>query len=250
MRSSIAKGTLIVTSGLGGTFPRGIPVGVVISEVKTPELWARTYLLRPAVSPADLSSVMVLLPDRLKAGVEPVWKDARGDSVPVADSLAHATGGHGGGAHREGRARQRRRGQHRAQAPPQVPARLDRGRGESRGAPRQHRAARAGRAHGHHAAARTMRSLDAFRVLIAFLVLVLLQYTVRPMLGWQYGPDFLLVALLVVAVRVRPGTAAAIGLLVGLVSDSIGTGPFGAASLAMAVVAFGASWLQIGRVLR
>ncbi len=89
-----------------------------------------------------------------------------------------------------------------------------------------------------------MRSLDAFRVLIAFLVLVLLQYTVRPMLGWPYGPDFLLVALLVVAVRVRPGTAAAIGLLVGLVSDSIGTGPFGAASLAMAVVAFGASWLQ------
>ncbi len=90
MRSLIAKGTLIVTSGLGGTFPRGIPVGVVISEVKTPELWARTYLLRPAVSPADLSSVMVLLPDRLKAGVEPVWRDARGDSVPVADSLAHA----------------------------------------------------------------------------------------------------------------------------------------------------------------
>jgi rod shape-determining protein MreC len=90
MRSSIAKGTLIVTSGLGGTFPRGIPIGVVITEMKTPELWARTYLLRPAVSPADLASVMVLLPDRLKAGVEPVWKDARGDSVPVADTLAHA----------------------------------------------------------------------------------------------------------------------------------------------------------------
>ena len=90
MRSSIPRGTLIVTSGLGGTFPRGIPIGVVITEMKTPELWARTYLLRPAVSPADLASVMVLLPDRLKAGVEPVWKDVHGDSVPVTDSAARA----------------------------------------------------------------------------------------------------------------------------------------------------------------
>jgi rod shape-determining protein MreD len=89
-----------------------------------------------------------------------------------------------------------------------------------------------------------MRPLDAFRVLVAFLVLVLLQYTVRPMLGWPYGPDFLLVALLVVAVRVRPGTAAAVGLVVGLVADSIGTGPYGASALSMTVVAFGASWMQ------
>ena len=87
MRSSITRGTLIVTSGLGGTFPRGIPVGVVLAELKTNELWARTYLLRPAVSPTDLSSVMVLLPDRTKAGVEPVWKDAKGDSVARADAL-------------------------------------------------------------------------------------------------------------------------------------------------------------------
>lgn len=90
MRSSIAKGTLIVTSGLGGTFPRGIPVGVVLTELKTNELWARTYLLRPAVSPTDLSSVMVLLPERTKTGVEPVWKGARGDSVVVADSAKPA----------------------------------------------------------------------------------------------------------------------------------------------------------------
>ena len=79
MRSTIPGGTLIVTSGLGGTFPRGIPVGIVISELKTNELWARTYLLRPAVSPTDISSVMVLLPDRTRAGVDLVWKDAKGD---------------------------------------------------------------------------------------------------------------------------------------------------------------------------
>ena len=80
MRSTIPSGTLIVTSGLGGTFPRGIPVGIVLTELKTNELWARTYLLRPAVSPTDVSSVMVLLPERTKAGVDVVWKDAKGDS--------------------------------------------------------------------------------------------------------------------------------------------------------------------------
>lgn len=89
-----------------------------------------------------------------------------------------------------------------------------------------------------------MKPLDAFRTLIAFIVLLLLHYTLRPMLGWTIGPDFLVVALVVVAVRVRPGTAAVIGLLLGLLSDSIGTDAFGAAALALAVVGFGASWLQ------
>ena len=74
MRSNLKPGALIVSSGLGGTFPRGIPVGTVISEMKTSELWARTYLLRPAVAPADVSDVMVLLPSRAKAGVQTIWK--------------------------------------------------------------------------------------------------------------------------------------------------------------------------------
>ncbi len=91
MRSAIAPGTLIVTSGLGGAFPRGIPIGIVLSEVRTNELWARTYLLRPAVSPSDLTSVMVLLLDRTKAGVEPVWRGARGDSTLAGESSAAAT---------------------------------------------------------------------------------------------------------------------------------------------------------------
>jgi rod shape-determining protein MreC len=94
MRSNLRPGTLIVSSGLGGTFPRGIPVGTVIAEVKTSELWARTYLLRPAVSPADVSDVMVLLPARTTAGVQTVWKTGlRTDSavksiVAAGDSLA------------------------------------------------------------------------------------------------------------------------------------------------------------------
>ena len=51
-RTSIKMGTMIVSSGLGGVYPRGIPIGRVLSETKTPETWARTYLIRPAVFPA------------------------------------------------------------------------------------------------------------------------------------------------------------------------------------------------------
>jgi rod shape-determining protein MreC len=93
MRSNLKPGALIVSSGLGGTFPRGIPVGTVIAEVKTSELWARTYLLRPAVAPSDVSDVMVLLPSRAKAGVQTVWKtgsyaDSAAKSIVAAgDSL-------------------------------------------------------------------------------------------------------------------------------------------------------------------
>lgn len=72
-RTSVKPGTLVVSSGLGGVYPRGIPLGRVIGETKTAETWARTYLVRPAVFPADVSSVMVLRPERVARGVDNVW---------------------------------------------------------------------------------------------------------------------------------------------------------------------------------
>jgi rod shape-determining protein MreC len=96
VRSTLKPGTLIVSSGLGGTFPRGIPVGTVIAEVKTSELWARTYLLRPVVLPANMSSVMILLPEHAASGVGGVWQTGQGTDaaarrvVSAGDSLARA----------------------------------------------------------------------------------------------------------------------------------------------------------------
>ena len=89
-----------------------------------------------------------------------------------------------------------------------------------------------------------MRPTDFFRTLIAFTILVMLHYTLRPLLGWRAGPDFLVIATLLVAIRVRPGAAALIGLCVGLVSDSVDVHVFGAGALAMSVIAFTASWLK------
>jgi rod shape-determining protein MreC len=84
-RAKLDTGTLIVSSGLGGTYPRGIPVGVVISEISTPEKWARTYLLRPAVLPKMIGPVIVMLPPRSARGVNKVWTN-----VASADSAAKA----------------------------------------------------------------------------------------------------------------------------------------------------------------
>jgi len=88
VRSTLKPGTLIVSSGLGSTFPRGIPVGTVLGELKTSELWARTYLLRPAVLPQDMSTVMILLPQRTVAGVDGVWQSGRGADAAVKAIVA------------------------------------------------------------------------------------------------------------------------------------------------------------------
>lgn len=75
-RDALRPGTLITSSGLGGVFPRGIPVGTVLQEIRTLEGWARAYLLRPAVKPQDVTTVMILKPERAAAGVASVWASA------------------------------------------------------------------------------------------------------------------------------------------------------------------------------
>jgi len=84
----------------------------------------------------------------------------------------------------------------------------------------------------------------AFRAVIVFLIFVLLHYTLRPLLGWRAPMDFLLLGLLMAAVRVRPGNAALIGFALGLVSDSLAPEALGAGALAMTAVGFSASYLK------
>lgn len=73
-RSALRAGTPIVSSGLGGIFPRGILVGTVVRALTTGPGWARSYLVRPAVHPAEITSVMIVAPERSAEGVESVWQ--------------------------------------------------------------------------------------------------------------------------------------------------------------------------------
>lgn len=84
----------------------------------------------------------------------------------------------------------------------------------------------------------------ALRTAALFVALVALHYFLRPLLGWRVAMDFLVIAVLLVAVRVRPGVAALIGFVVGLVGDSLAPATFGAGALAMTLVGFSASWLK------
>jgi rod shape-determining protein MreC len=72
-RITLKPGTLIFTSGLGGTFPRGITIGSVVEQMKTSEFWTRTYLIRPAVTPSRLTSVIVLTAQRVTQGIGNIW---------------------------------------------------------------------------------------------------------------------------------------------------------------------------------
>jgi rod shape-determining protein MreC len=93
-RATMKPGAIVYSSGLGGIYPKGMPVGVVLAEIRTAEAWARTYLLRPAVNPSELTSVMILTPQRAAAGLINVWADvgaidsATKSIVAAGDSLA------------------------------------------------------------------------------------------------------------------------------------------------------------------
>lgn len=82
------------------------------------------------------------------------------------------------------------------------------------------------------------------RITIAIVILILLDFSVRPLLGWRAEIDFRIIALLLAAVRLRPGSAALLGCIMGLVFDSLTPHAFGAGALAMTVVGYMASWLK------
>jgi rod shape-determining protein MreC len=64
-RDSVALGTLVLSSGLGGVFPKGIPVGTVIGTVREEAGWERVYRLRPAANPGSAAHVLVLIGSRV-----------------------------------------------------------------------------------------------------------------------------------------------------------------------------------------
>ncbi|HEX6107322.1 MAG TPA: rod shape-determining protein MreD [Gemmatimonadales bacterium] len=90
-----------------------------------------------------------------------------------------------------------------------------------------------------------MSAARASRLHLALVLglLVLLQFYVRPRLwGARVSPDFLMIALMLFAMRSGPGAAALFGFAVGLTGDALTPARFGAGALAHTVVGYLASW--------
>ena len=77
-----------------------------------------------------------------------------------------------------------------------------------------------------------------------FILLVALHFSIRPLMGTRLSIDFLVIAVLLTAVHVRPGLAALIGFATGLIADSLTPVSLGAGALAMSAVGSAASWLK------
>lgn len=60
-------GTLVVTSGRGGVYPRGVPVGRIGGLAEVDEGWHRSYWVYPSVHPASVTHALV----GVSGGVEP-----------------------------------------------------------------------------------------------------------------------------------------------------------------------------------
>jgi rod shape-determining protein MreD len=84
---------------------------------------------------------------------------------------------------------------------------------------------------------------DRTRLVAVLGFLVVLHFALRPRLGWgQVAPDFLVLALLLYAIRSRPGRAAVAGFVAGFLLDALVPARFGAAALAHTVVGYLAAW--------
>jgi rod shape-determining protein MreC len=74
-RDQLRPGSPVVTSGLGGIFPRGVPVGTVQGVLTESAGWQRTYVLKPAVHPAEATHVLVLRRERSADTVTAAFRD-------------------------------------------------------------------------------------------------------------------------------------------------------------------------------
>lgn len=59
----VSAGTELVTSGVGGIYPRGLSVGRVLAEHEEQLGWTHSFLVRPSVRPGQESVVLGWLPD-------------------------------------------------------------------------------------------------------------------------------------------------------------------------------------------
>jgi rod shape-determining protein MreC len=78
----LASGARVLTSGLGGTYPRGIPIGLIDETAEEQGTWRKSYWMRPSVEPASVTHVLVA-GTGAPAELEGLWP---GDTTATTDS--------------------------------------------------------------------------------------------------------------------------------------------------------------------
>lgn len=87
----LEPGAELVTSGIGGTFPRGIAIGRVIELAEERGGWITSYWVEPYVAPGDVVQVLVLVPQTPSLDPAPdsiAGSDAAGGDPASPDSLS------------------------------------------------------------------------------------------------------------------------------------------------------------------
>jgi rod shape-determining protein MreC len=64
LRDSLTVGTVVMTAGAGGTYPRGIPIGRIAAIGKDVNGYDRIYRVVPFAAPGDASHVVILTSPR------------------------------------------------------------------------------------------------------------------------------------------------------------------------------------------
>jgi rod shape-determining protein MreC len=84
------EGSLVVTSGLAGLMPRGIPVGRIQATAEVQGSWRKSYWLRPLVDPAAVTHVLVETSSEEGEDLSRLW--AADDSVAAEPSHGDGRG--------------------------------------------------------------------------------------------------------------------------------------------------------------
>lgn len=80
------------------------------------------------------------------------------------------------------------------------------------------------------------------RLILVIAIVIAAHFYVRPWVGSRAAPDLLMLAMMLVAIRSRPGVGAVAGFLVGLTVDVLSPARFGAGALSHTVVGYLAAY--------
>jgi len=90
----VPSGALVLTSGLSGVLPRGIPIGTIDGVADEEGRWRRSYWLRPRVQPAGVTHALVAV-SGTGVDLSTLWPE---EGAPGASRARGAEGRRVGGA--------------------------------------------------------------------------------------------------------------------------------------------------------